>query len=95
MCAQVIAAKNGTIVFCHTITATILCGHLLILFVYTGALAIGDGFFGLGEDSILLDEVQCVGNEARLIDCPRANDMMIGQHDCIHFEDAGVECQKN
>ena len=63
--------------------------------MFTGALAFGDGFFDLGEDPILLDEVQCVGNEARLIDCPRADDMMIGQHDCNHFEDAGVECQAN
>jgi hypothetical protein len=45
--------------------------------------------FGSGSGAIFLDEVRCVGNESRLIDCP-AN--AIGDHDCIHSEDAGVQC---
>ena len=46
--------------------------------------------FGQGTGSIWLDQVACVGTEARLADCP-ANP--IGVHDCSHFEDAGVRCQ--
>ena len=46
--------------------------------------------FGQGTGSIWLDQVACVGTEARLADCP-ANP--IGTHDCSHFEDAGVRCQ--
>ena len=36
-----------------------------------------------------LDNVRCVGDEARLLDCP-AN--ALGNEDCSHFEDAGVSC---
>ena len=43
-----------------------------------------------GTGQIWLDDVQCVGNETRLIDCP-ANSL--GAHNCVHFEDAGVDCQ--
>ena len=47
--------------------------------------------FGQGTGSIWLDQVRCVGTEARLASCP-ANP--IGTHDCSHFEDAGVRCQR-
>ena len=36
-----------------------------------------------------MDDLQCVGTEFRLIDCPGRS---IGQSDCDHFEDAGVRC---
>ena len=36
-----------------------------------------------------MDNVQCLGTETRLIDCP-AN--AIGTHNCAHVEDAGVRC---
>ena len=42
-----------------------------------------------GTGQIWLDNVQCVGTETRLVDCP-ANP--IGSHNCIHVEDAGVTC---
>ena len=45
--------------------------------------------FDGGIDSILLDEVQCTGIESSLSQCPHAG---IGNHDCSHFEDAGVRC---
>ena len=37
-----------------------------------------------------MDDVNCVGTESRLIDCPTSS---IGQHNCGHSEDAGVSCQ--
>ncbi|KAK7482293.1 hypothetical protein BaRGS_00026421, partial [Batillaria attramentaria] len=46
--------------------------------------------FGVGEGEILLDEVQCRGNESSLQDC-RASPWK--QHNCQAFEAAGVECQ--
>ena len=42
-----------------------------------------------GAGKIWLDNVICVGNESRLIDC-RANPL--GIHDCLHRDDAGVSC---
>ncbi|XP_030844533.1 neurotrypsin isoform X1 [Strongylocentrotus purpuratus] len=46
--------------------------------------------FGQGTGAILLDNVNCVGNEASIVDCPM-ND--IGDEDCTHSEDAGVICR--
>ena len=38
---------------------------------------------------ILMDEVECSGNEERLIDCGHSR-----QHGCIHWEDAAVHCKR-
>ena len=43
--------------------------------------------FGGGSGRIVLDNVQCVGNEASLSDCPA-----LSVHNCDHSEDAGVRC---
>ncbi len=53
-----------------------------------GAVALTTGFTN-GADRIWLDNVQCVGTETRLIDCP-ANPL--GTQNCGHIEDAGVRC---
>ena len=47
-------------------------------------------FFGQGTGAIYLDNVQCTGTELTLLSCS-ANP--IGNHNCAHSEDAGVECQ--
>ena len=52
------------------------------------ALTLADVVDGTGQ--IWLDQVGCAGSETRLIDCTRNP---LGQHDCVHFEDAGVRCQ--
>ena len=54
-----------------------------------GAVALTSGFTN-GAGPIWLDNVRCTGLESDLTSCP-AN--AIGQHNCVHIEDAGVRCQ--
>ena len=49
--------------------------------------------FGEGTGPIYLDNVECRGNESRLMDCPRTGwARTIGNHNCLHIEDAGARC---
>ena len=54
----------------------------------------GSAHFGRGPDlsPIWLDDVQCSGSEARLLDCLNNPRRPIGTHNCFHGEDAGVRC---
>ena len=47
-------------------------------------------WFGPGSGTILLDSVQCVGNEPNLLEC-RHNGFF--NTNCKHTEDVGVECK--
>ena len=45
--------------------------------------------FGHGTGSFVLDDVQCVGNETSVFDCPHLGE---GIHNCGNSEWAGVKC---
>ncbi|RUS70459.1 hypothetical protein EGW08_021778, partial [Elysia chlorotica] len=64
--------------------ATVVCKYL----GFDGGMATFDGHED-GNGKILLDNVQCVGNETSLSECLHIG---INSHNCDHTEDAGVAC---
>ena len=44
-----------------------------------------------GTGQIVLDDLQCTGDESRLVDCPHNG---LGSHNCDHSQDAGVRCSR-
>ncbi|XP_061299000.1 neurotrypsin [Pezoporus flaviventris] len=53
------------------------------------AKAWSQAYFGEGSGPVLLDEVQCTGNELSIEQCPKSS---WREHNCDHKEDAGVSC---
>ena len=64
--------------------ARVVCRHI----GYSGAVRYHKAAQGSGP--ILLDNLACYGTETVIFDCPH-ND--IGDHNCRHDEDVGVECR--
>ena len=59
--------------------------------MYTDPIAVYDAQFGLNTTNIIiLDEVQCRGDETSLIECQHAG---IGRHNCRRSDAAGVVCR--
>lgn len=59
--------------------------------IFTGAIAAAEASYGPGTGPIILDNIECVGNEEKLHLCPHGG---LGNHDCTHQEDASVVCQR-
>ena len=58
---------------------------IVIIIIYVASRV---AHFGSGTGRIVLDEVECNGNETHLINCTAS----VINHNCFHFEDAGVTC---
>ncbi|XP_019858294.1 PREDICTED: deleted in malignant brain tumors 1 protein-like [Amphimedon queenslandica] len=54
---------------------------------FDSGISFGSAYFGQGNGSIVLDNVQCDGSESYLTNCTH-----ITNHNCVHAEDAGVRC---
>ena len=52
-------------------------------------MALSEAGYGQGEGEIVLDNVNCTGNEFSLFYCSHAG---LGNHNCGHHEDAAVIC---
>ncbi|XP_059212966.1 deleted in malignant brain tumors 1 protein-like [Centropristis striata] len=66
--------------------AEVVCRELDCGMVYD---AKKGGSFPGGRDNIWMDDVQCIGNESSIFDCPQNQ---LGDNNCDHSEDAGVTC---
>lgn len=47
--------------------------------------------FDSGNGPIFLSNVNCIGNERRLVECPTSD--FLGNNNCMHSQDIGVMCQ--
>ena len=68
---------------------SVYCNLLFFQLADAIAIDVDNRIFGPGVGPIFLDEVSCRGNETNLADCPHNG---VGNHDCLHDEDAGVMC---
>lgn len=64
----------------------------VIVLVLLGASAVrADSGFGIATSGpVHLDDVDCQGDEYRLLECPQ---VPVGGGDCTHVDDAGVRCR--
>ena len=69
--------------------ATVACRQLG--FTPAGSLVLRNTRTPDGRGKIWLDNVQCVGNETSIFNCPANN---LGSHNCRHSEDVGVTCNR-
>ena len=60
----------------------------IIKIIFVGSIAYSSAYFGQGSGPIVMDNLDCTGNEEAITDCSYDPDVS----DCSHFEDAGVVC---
>ena len=66
-------------------------GRVQKLICRNGALATNHSHDGHGGGLILLDRVNCRGDEQHIVDCGITQDNW-AHHTCSHAQDAGVQC---
>ena len=64
-----------------------MVAKILDFCLYIASIARTRAYFGAGSGPINMDNVQCSGTEGILTNCTYVTD-----HNCGHFEDAGVTC---
>ena len=52
-------------------------------------IAYSNAYYGTGTGPIFMDDVSCDGDEDNLLSC---SSKPIGSNNCVHSEDAGVNC---
>ena len=66
----------------------------LIVLMFTGAIAITGGQFSNDSLSVVVGQVECVGNETSLVECAHENEKNHQDvKNCDQNEIAGVTCQ--
>ena len=61
-------------------------------YVLPAGQALLNAYFGQGTGPIVMDNVQCAGNENQLLACSSSR-LLTFSSNCLHSEDAGVRCE--
>ena len=72
--------------------AQVVCRQLNYTVNLQDSVPFTNAYFGSGLTAIHLDDLNCTGTERRLADCRHSG---VGNHNCLHSEDAGVLCIGN
>ena len=65
--------------------ASVICK----MFGYQYGITVSQAHFGRGSGSIFMDDLNCIGNEMSIFDCPFGG---WSRHNCDHYKDAAVYC---
>ena len=57
-----------------------------------GGVALSNAYYGQGNVSLLLDNMNCIGSENSLLNCSNSG---VGVTSCTHAHDASVNCTGN
>ena len=68
------------------------CVYSIHLSIFIGAIAITGGLYSNDSVSVVIGQVQCVGNENGLVDCPHVNKPHDQVSSCDPSQVAAVSC---